>query len=193
MTNAYFSDSTLFKSHFTGDSLSGYLDGKRNAAIAAIEDIGSGELLASNTESLAERLVENYSVSPLTFGETKYSKPRELEDHRHVEIRQIFSFKGDKNLFNFAPSTSSLNMPHGTIRDTELITVSLIIDIREFDEAPSMNEFREMFERNFQKMKAQAEYANKDVIQYNNSLINYLLPDIEKRKKRVENIRSASM
>ena len=193
MTNAYFSDNTLFKSHFTGDSLSGYLDGKRNVAVAAIEDVGSEELLASKIESLAEKLAERYSVRPLTFGETKYSKPRELEDHQHVEIRQTFSFKGDKNLFNFAPSTSSLNMPHGTIRDTELITVSLIIDIREFDEAPSMDQFREMFERNFQKMKAQAEYANKDVIQYNNSLVNYLLPYIEKRKKRVENIESASM
>lgn len=193
MTNAHFSDSTLFKSHFTGDSLSGYLDGMRDAAIAAIEDVGNEELLASDTKSLAERLVERYSVRPLTFGEIKYSKPRELKDHNHVEIRQTFSFQGDKKLFDFAPSTSSLNMPHGTVRDTEVITVSLIIDIREFDEAPSMNEFREIFERNLQKIKAQAEYANQDVRLYNDSLINYLLPHIEKRKKRVENIESASM
>jgi hypothetical protein len=98
----------------------------------------------------------------------------------------IVPFSGDRDLFNIAPSTFSMNVPYGNVYGNELQFVYEIPSGRE------KNDVYEDFKRNLNNIKSWLNNTEKDATAFNSNIIGDIKNLVTLRKKKIDDDKTAA-
>ena len=163
-----------------------------------VESYDSNYILNVSEEDFIRYLVSKYSLtSPKIYEDKIYSCPtkevdidvsqdptRIISDKSHpfyvkgIQITIALPFEGDEEVFQYRPSTFSLNPPQGEIVGQE---IHLIYEMVEHD-AEKLNQ---MYQTELDKIKKYLEWAKDDVNNFNKDLESIVRRIVSQRKKKI--------
>ena len=163
-----------------------------------VESYDSNYILNVSEEDFIRYLVSKYSLtSPKIYEDKIYSCPtkevdidvsqdptRIISDKSHpfyvkgIQITIALPFEGDEEVFQYRPSTFSLNPPQGEIVGQE---IHLIYEMVEHD-AEKLNQ---MYQTELDKIKKYLEWAKDDVNNFNKDLESIVRRIVSQRKKKL--------
>jgi hypothetical protein len=177
------------------------LDARRERLLREIEKAPAEHVLQADDVEWARALVERYRVEApvLKPGEVTIEEPREVqidltwEENRRLRRPSVYvpayrmavhiPFAGDKDIFDFLPSSHILEELRAVVSDGELVLYVQYPEDRPVDIRAHTNEFIRRVETNL-------VFAREDIARFNSSLHNDTLAAIEARRRNIEEHRA---
>jgi len=163
-----------------------------------VENLDSNYILTVSEEDFCQYLIAKYSLHSPEIHEDKICvyDPKEVDvDVSQDPMRAIFDrskpfyikgvqvtfavpFEGDGELFQYQPSTFTLNPPRGEIRKQEIHLIYTVVD-------HDPKKLKQMFQRDLNEIKRYLECVNHDVSYFNKELKSFVRQFVAQRKKKL--------
>lgn len=162
-----------------------------------LETIPEDEVLARSTDDLLTQLVESAAMKPLSVGadavdggvaETTIDRYDRF-DRGHFKspgyrIHAVFDYSGDTELLYYAPSTRLL-----TRFDAQVGNGTVTVRVEQLGSAPNADAAKQAIDREIGQIRTMAAHSARDIQAFNQGLNFQLRPDIENRKKFLQDRR----
>ncbi|WP_432718623.1 hypothetical protein [Pectinatus frisingensis] len=181
---------------------------------AKIEELSNDEIMANNSNILADNFYEELKVIPIEIGdeESYYRslKPGKIKRHidpflggmdrrEYIDVdgftaKFYFHYTGDSNLFKCRASTFSLSSYPSFDIDEEhqLIYFTYQRSLPEFNSEKDMKQLLQLLKRDITSIKQGLEYTTNDVNNFNNRLHQEILNAIQNKRNKVQQFYSMS-
>jgi len=148
-----------------------------------VEELNSNYILTVSEEDFCQYLMAKYSLRPPRIHEDKiyvYDQ-KEVDDDvsiKGVQVTIAVPFEGDGELFQYKPSTFTLNPPCGEIRGQEIL---LIYETVNHD----AEKLKQMYQRDLNEIKRYLQWVNHDVSNFNKEFESFVRQFVAQRKKKL--------
>lgn len=183
---------------FQKGALHKFLEQRKLELRKEVESYASHYILNVSEEDFCQYLISEYSLGAPIIHEDKiyvYDQGEVAIDVSKDSMRLIFDrsqpfyvkgvkvtitvpFKGDEEVFQYRPSTFTLNPPRGEIIGHE---IHLIYEAVEHD----AEKLKQMYQRDLNEIKKYLEWVRQDVESFNNSLEAFVRQLVSQRKKKL--------
>lgn len=175
---------------YNNGELRNFLEENKEKIKSEINGLDENYILNVNEENLAESLVDNYKVTPISINFDKKSQlpPKEINIPvnnfgRKIEIKGavitiVIPVEGTIKLLNYLPSMYFSSLPRGKIVQNEIyITYEISND--------NVENLKQQLNHDLDLIGKYAQNINTEIVEYNNSLKNYIENEINIRKSRI--------
>jgi len=183
---------------FRKGDLSDFLEQRKQALKKEIEGYDANYILNVSEEDFCQYLISKYvlEIPSIREDEIYVYDTREVDIDVSKDPRRFISdrsrpfyikgtrvtiaipFEGDENLFQYKPSTYTLNPPRGRIVGQE---VHLIYEMVEHDP----EKLKQMYKQDLDEIKRYLEWVRRDVGGFNNQLESLVRQSVAQRKKKL--------
>jgi len=182
---------------FNRYALSGVIFDQEDKLTKEIQNLNQDRIINSDESELVEYFVSKYEVNPLSLDldnvtidqsevdiDVSDEWPRARIERGRPNYRKgnrisyFIPFTGDKTLFYCKASNSSLNLPYGKVKETEVV---ISIDTLEYDD----EKIKEIYNRNIINLTKHIEWVNNDLSGFNKRLKDSIKLLINQRKEKL--------
>lgn len=171
-----------------------------------IDSMTNEEIMANNLEKLAENIYQEFFIEPVKIYDEDFSKRtvkqgkiqkyiepffRDYYGHEYVEkdgIIAVFTYpySGESDLFKCRASTFSLSgYPEIQLLKKE-ISISIERPLNEIDNPTAKDDLIRRVNSSIESIRNGISYCNKDVVNFNDSLKDNILKELQSKRKKVE-------
>lgn len=204
----------MFLKLFCDIDLRQSLDISKEKIRQAIDKYSNQEILANDFEILTENLFWEFYIQPIKIFDEEFSKRsliqgkiakrvdpyfRDIYRNEYVDVdgvtmRFYFPYEGERDLFRCRASTYSLSGYPDVDIDNSYVIIEYEYGLSEVDSPEKTNTVFKRLERDIDLIRKGADYANADVVCFNDAIKDLALQYLQEKKKKVESFYSiASM
>jgi hypothetical protein len=153
-----------------------------------VENYDCNYILNVSEEDFYKYLISKYSLVPPVIHEDKiYVHNKEIDINisttskiivKGVQVTIVIPFEGDSVLFQYSPSTSTFNPPHGEITDQKIHLIYKII-------GHNAEELQQEYKHELIGIKEYIDWVKQDIINFNKSLNPFVKQFVSQRKKKL--------
>ena len=170
--------------------LSKVIHNQREAVKNKIDSISNEVIMGNDIDVILENIYQEYYIAPVTIYEEDFSRRKIKQEKIRKFVQPIFKsysgeeyvlvdgivatfyfpYKGDKELFKCQASTFSLSGYPDISVDNDVIAIRIERTLNEMNEDNAKEQLLKSLERDLNSIKSGINYANNDVIRFNESL-----------------------
>ncbi len=182
------------------------LEDKRAEIRKKIDGMSNEVIMANDLEILAENIYQEFFIEPVTvfeedFGRRrivqkkiiKYIEPflRDYNGHEYVELDGVatyfyYPYQGDMNLFKCRASTFSVSGYPDIDLSSESICLCVERPVAEMNSSNAGDVLLKSAAQSLETIKTGLSWANNEVAGFNNSLKDFAMPLLRKKRETVE-------